>query len=185
MISELGRLEGIKQTKLKEIIEERFFQMLELRKELGLQPEEFPLIISEQTFNMIEEEIFQLEKQLTLVKPIIDIIKRKKELIQEKALLEESSMDPSRLLSRGGGSGVRLLKEEKQRQKIQKELPKVEAQLCRMLQEYQQINQKAFEYQGIKYPQQVENTISQHSQPKILNSTNIKPKKCPYQKLHH
>ena len=86
-------------------------------------------------------EIARLEALLEERQPILALINKHRELIDERDQLAASSNDSSRLMARGGGSSVRdptrLLREEKMRKRIAKELPRLEVELRRALEKWE------------------------------------------------
>jgi hypothetical protein len=80
-----------------------------------------------------EAEIARIEGFKEQRLPILHKIDRHRELIKERNDLQQSSQDASRLMARGQKGEKRdpgkLLREEKMRKRITKELPKVE-QVC-------------------------------------------------------
>lgn len=83
-----------------------------------------------------EMEIARLQDMLHEREPILQLVHRHKELLNEKKELEISSQDASRLLGRGRSDPGKLLREEKMRKRIAKELPKVEIDLKKALEEW-------------------------------------------------
>src|SRR5947208_2206642 len=83
-----------------------------------------------------EMEISRLQTLLDQRGPLLAMIERHQTLLNDRNSLEASSQDSSRLMSRGGNSGARdptrLLREEKMRKRIAKELPKLERDLVEL-----------------------------------------------------
>lgn len=83
-----------------------------------------------------EMYIQQLQDTLRERAPILELINKHKDLLNDKEELAISSQDSSRLLGRGRHDPTRLLREERMRKRIAKELPKVELELKKMLEEW-------------------------------------------------
>lgn len=83
-------------------------------------------------------EIARLEALLEERQPILVLINKHRELIDEKEQLAASSNDSSRLMARGSARDpTRLLREEKMRKRIAKELPRIEVELKRALEKWE------------------------------------------------
>ena len=88
-------------------------------------------------------------------KPIIQKIERREQIKHERDELEASAQDPRRLLSKSSGS-QNLLREEKVRRMVQKELPKIEQELKETLSEWEAMYGQPFLYHGEHYLQVIE-----------------------------
>ncbi|KAI5816290.1 microtubule associated protein-domain-containing protein, partial [Pyronema omphalodes] len=83
-----------------------------------------------------EMELERLENLWDQRAPIISLVEKHMELMSEKEELAASAQDSSRLLSRGPRDPTRLLREEKTRKRLAKELPKIEVELKKALEDY-------------------------------------------------
>jgi protein regulator of cytokinesis 1 len=83
-----------------------------------------------------EMELERLENLWDERAPIISLVEKHMELMSEKEELAASAQDSSRLLSRGPRDPTRLLREEKTRKRLAKELPKIEVELKKALEDY-------------------------------------------------
>lgn len=107
-----------------------------------------------------ETEIQRLRNLLDERGPIISLIDKHRSLIDDRESLVLSANDSSRLISRGGAGGrdpTRLLREEKTRKRIAKELPKVEADLKKILEQWEDEYGEAFLVKGEDYLQTLTN----------------------------
>ncbi|KAF8534289.1 microtubule associated protein-domain-containing protein [Trichophaea hybrida] len=87
-----------------------------------------------------EMEISRLEALLEERTPILALINKHRDLMEDKEQLAASANDSSRLMGRGGNGArdpTRLLREEKMRKRIAKELPRVEVELKKALEKWE------------------------------------------------
>ncbi len=89
------------------------------------------------------------------VKPILSLIDQREKILEEKKEFEATSSDPTRLLKKAGDPG-RLLKEERFRKVIAKELPKLEEKLRKTIMEWEQKNHVLFMFNGQRLLDQLE-----------------------------
>ncbi|XP_069677765.1 protein regulator of cytokinesis 1-like isoform X3 [Periplaneta americana] len=76
---------------------------------------------------------------------IFELANKRQELWDKMLELEDRANDPNRLFHNRGGQ---LLLEEKERKNIQKELPKVEKELCKYIELYEEKSHKPFKFHG-------------------------------------
>jgi protein regulator of cytokinesis 1 len=135
---ELARLNELKRQNLHLFVEEARCKLQELWDALYFSEEEmldfapaFTDVCSDALLSAHESEIARLEALKEQRLPILQKIDRHRELIKERNDLAQSSQDASRLMARGQKGEKRdpgkLLREEKMRKRITKDLPKVEA----------------------------------------------------------
>jgi protein regulator of cytokinesis 1 len=135
---ELARLNELKRQNLHLFVEEARCKLQELWDALYFSEEEmldfapaFSEVCSDALLSAHESEIARLEALKEQRLPILQKIDRHRELIKERAELQQSSQDASRLMGRGNKGEKRdpgkLLREEKMRKRITKDLPKVES----------------------------------------------------------
>ncbi|KAJ6261846.1 hypothetical protein Dda_2645 [Drechslerella dactyloides] len=98
-----------------------------------------------------EMEIARLQKLADERGPVLSLIEKYQTLMNDKNSLEASSQDPSRLLAKGPRDPTRLLREEKMRKRIAKELPKVESDLVDALEEWEAEHGEVFRVHGESY----------------------------------
>jgi hypothetical protein len=101
----------------------------------------FSDVCSDALLSAHEAEIQRLEALKEQRLPILQKIDRHRELVKERDDLQQSSQDASRLMGRGQKGERRdpgkLLREEKMRKRISKELPKIEAELRKTLERWE------------------------------------------------
>lgn len=99
-----------------------------------------------------EMEITRLQSLLQEHEPMLAMVNKHKSLLNDKEQLAISSTDASRLMSRGGNRDpTRLLREEKMRKRIQRDLPKVEVELKQKLEKYEEDHGVPFLVYGESY----------------------------------
>ncbi|KAI8372949.1 microtubule associated protein-domain-containing protein [Radiomyces spectabilis] len=84
-----------------------------------------------------EDELARLQLLIEDRKYILEKVERHRTLMKEVEEFQATTNDPSRLLGRGNRDPGRLLREEKFRKRIAKELPKIKKELEGALREYQ------------------------------------------------
>lgn len=159
---ELSRLNELKRQNLHIFVEEARIKLQELWDALYFSEEEmleftpaFSDVCSDALLSAHEAEISRLESLKEQRLPILSKIDRHRELIKERTELQQSSQDASRLMGRGQKGEKRdpgkLLREEKMRKRIAKELPKVEADLKATLEAYEGEWGRPFLVHGDRY----------------------------------
>jgi protein regulator of cytokinesis 1 len=112
-------------------------------------------VCSDALLSAHEQEIARLEALKVQRLPILQKIDRHRELVRERDELQASSQDASRLMARGNKGERRdpgkLLREEKMRKRIAKELPKVEAELKKVLEKFEDEYGRPFLVLGERY----------------------------------
>jgi protein regulator of cytokinesis 1 len=114
-----------------------------------------PDVYSDALLSAHESEITRLEALREQRAPTLDMIDKHRSLIKDRDDLASSSQDASRLMLRGQKGEkrdpTRLLREEKMRKRIAKELPKVEAQLQKILEAWEDEYGRPFLVHGERY----------------------------------
>jgi len=157
---ELSRLENLKRESMKAIIMKARAEIEALWEELhvfeadrdAFRRQRYTLDYDDQVLNGLHSYIKYLDERAQIVRPILKQIHKREEILKEKIDFEATSSDPARLLSKKRDPG-RLLREEKMRNMITKELPKIEATLRAALVKWNAENEVAFEYDGRDYLQ--------------------------------
>lgn len=102
-----------------------------------------------------EAEISRLEALKEQRLPTLQLIDRHRSLIKDREDLASSSQDASRLLAKGTKGEkrdpTRLLREEKMRKRIAKDLPKIEAEIIRTLEDWEDEYGRPFLVFGERY----------------------------------
>lgn len=159
---ELSRLNELKRQNLHIFVEEARFKLQELWDGLYYSEEEmldfapaFSDVYSDALLSAHEHEIARLEALREQRAPIIAAVDKHRSLIQDREDLEKSSHDASRLMIKGAKGEKRdpgkLLREEKMRKRIAKDLPKVEADLRKTLESWENEYGRPFCVHGERY----------------------------------
>ncbi|KAH9844592.1 cullin-associated NEDD8-dissociated protein 1, C-terminal part-like, partial [Teratosphaeria destructans] len=164
---ELSKLNELKRQNLHLFVEDARFKLQELWDSLFYSEEEMleftPAFSHEYTDALLsahEHEIARLEALKAQREPILAAVEKHRSLIKEREELEQSSQDASRLLAKGAKGERRdpgkLLREEKMRKRIAKELPKVETSLRQTLEAYEEEYGRPFCVHGNRYLDELE-----------------------------
>ncbi|USP81836.1 uncharacterized protein yc1106_09110 [Curvularia clavata] len=159
---ELARLNELKRQNLHLFVEEARCKLQDLWDALYFSEEEmldftpaFSDVCSDALLSAHESEIARLEALKEQRLPILQKIDRHRELIKERDELQQSSQDATRLMARGNKGERRdpgkLLREEKMRKRIAKELPKVESDLKNTLENWEDEYGRPFLVHGNRY----------------------------------
>jgi len=95
--------------------------------------------------------IQHLQRRYEQMQPILKVIIKREEIIQERMEYEELQKDPTRLQQRGSALTKQLMKEEKIARRIKKDLPKATDYLERKLREWRKTHDEPFLYHGDVY----------------------------------
>ncbi|KAL8968781.1 MAG: hypothetical protein Q9183_002304 [Haloplaca sp. 2 TL-2023] len=146
--AELDRLNELKRQNLHLFVEDARYKLQTLWDELYFSEEEmleftpaFSDVYSDALLSAHEGEIERLETLKEQRLPTLQLIDRHKSLIKDREDLASSSQDGSRLLAKGAKGEkrdpTRLLREEKMRKRIAKDLPKVEVEVRKTLERWE------------------------------------------------
>ncbi|KAK4174123.1 microtubule associated protein-domain-containing protein [Triangularia setosa] len=159
---ELVRLNELKRQNLHIFVEDARLKLQELWDALYLSEEEmleftpaFSDVYSDALLEAHEREIVRLEVLKEQRAPTLALVDKHKSLVQERDELAASAQDSSRLMMRGQKGERRdpgkLLREEKMRKRIAKELPKVIAELRKGLEKWEDEYGRPFLVHGERY----------------------------------
>jgi protein regulator of cytokinesis 1 len=159
---ELSRLNELKRQNLHLFVEDARCRLQELWDGLYYSEEEmldftpaFSDVYSDALLSAHEQEIARLEALKEQRAPALQLIDKHRSLISDRESLAASSQDASRLVGRGNKGEkrdpTRLLREEKMRKRIAKELPKVEAELRKILEQWEDEYGRPFLVYGDRY----------------------------------
>ncbi|XP_074151282.1 protein regulator of cytokinesis 1 isoform X5 [Sminthopsis crassicaudata] len=156
--SEADRLEELKIQNMKKVIEairvelaaywEKCFFSQEQRQAFA------PYFDEEYTETLLQlhdVELVQLKQYYETHKELFEGVQKWEDSWKLFLEFERKASDPSRFTNRGGN----LLKEEKQRAKLQKTLPKLEEELKTRIEQWEQEHSKAFVVNGQKFMEYV------------------------------
>ncbi|KAI9683144.1 MAG: hypothetical protein M1829_005935 [Trizodia sp. TS-e1964] len=159
---ELGRLNELKRQNLHLFVEDARYKLQELWDGLYFSEEEmleftpaFSDVYSDALLSAHEAEISRLEALQEERAPTLRLIDKHRSLIRDRDDLAASSQDASRLMSKGQKGEkrdpTRLLREEKMRKRIAKELPKVTVDLTKTLEKWEDDYGRPFLVHGERY----------------------------------
>ncbi|XP_053976183.1 protein regulator of cytokinesis 1-like [Hylaeus volcanicus] len=100
---------------------------------------------TEDLLTLHELEVKRVQKFYESYKHIFSLLEQRDNLWTKMKELLQRANDPDRFYNRGG----QLLMEEKERKRIQKQLPKMEEQLKNLIKEYEEINGEEFTINGM------------------------------------
>lgn len=161
--AELDRLNELKRQNLHLFVEDARFKLQELWDVLYFSEEEmlaftpaFSDVYSDALLSAHESEISRLEALKGQRLPTLQMIEKHRSLVKDREDLAASSQDASRLLMTKGQKGEKrdpgkLLREEKMRKRIAKELPKVEVELRKTLEQWEEEYGRPFLVHGEAY----------------------------------
>ena len=175
--AELDRLNELKRQNLHLFVEDARYKLQELWDGLYFSEEEmlefapaFSDVYSDALLSAHEAEISRLEALKEQRAPTLQLVDRHRELVKERDDLAASSQDASRLLMKPNKGEkrdpTRLLREEKMRKRIAKELPKVEADLKKVLQNWEDDYGRPFLVHGIPYVEELAATAAKSLPPR-------------------
>ncbi|KAK0760918.1 hypothetical protein N5P37_005858 [Trichoderma harzianum] len=164
---ELERLNEVKRQNLHIFIEDARVKLQELWDALYFSEDEmldftpaFSDVHSDALLEAHEREVARLEALKEQRAPILSLIEKHKALIKDRDDLVASSQDASRLMLRGQKGEKRdpgkLLREEKMRKRVAKELPKVTAEVKKALEQWEEEYDRPFLVYGEPYVDEVE-----------------------------
>lgn len=164
---ELARLHELKRQHLPAFVDDARLKLQELWDVLYFSEDEmleftpaFSDVYSDALLEAHEREIARLEALHEQRAPTLAMVDRHQTLIRERDDLAASSQDASRLMMRGQKGEKRdpgkLLREEKMRKRIAKELPKVTAELRKVLEAWEDEYGRPFLVHGERYLDTVE-----------------------------
>jgi hypothetical protein len=99
----------------------------------------------------LEAEIESAEARLEQRQGVLTLLERRDAILKEAAELKSAGQDPSRLLDKSAGSFRARQQEEKRRNMVSKELPRVTEKLRKTIADWEQGSGEPFVYLGRKY----------------------------------
>jgi Ase1/PRC1/MAP65 family protein len=164
---ELSRLNELKRQNLHLFVEDARYKLQELWDGLYFSEEEmleftpaFSDVYSDALLEAHEQEIDRLEALKEQRGPTLALIDTHRALVKERDDLQASSQDASRLMMRGQKGEkrdpTRLLREEKMRKRVAKELPKVAQQVRKALEAWEAEYARPFLVHGERYLDELE-----------------------------
>jgi Ase1/PRC1/MAP65 family protein len=184
---ELSRLNELKRQNLHLFVEDSRVRLQELWDALYFSEEEmleftpaFSDVYSDALLSAHEAEIDRLHTLKEQRAPVLEAIDKHKSLIADKKALEESAADATRLMMKPQKGEKRdpgkLLREEKMRKRIAKELPKVAAALKKTLEKYEDDFGKPFLVHGQSYLEEMEEMEARAPPPRPKTPNGLPPR---------
>ncbi|KAH6654080.1 microtubule associated protein [Truncatella angustata] len=174
---ELARLNDLKRQNLHLFVEDARDKLQGLWDALYFSEDEmldftpaFSDVYSDALLEAHDREIARLEALREQRAPTLALVEKHRSLIQERDDLQASSQDASRLMMRGQKGEKRdpgkLLREEKMRKRITKELPKVAAELRKALERWEDEYGRPFLVHGDRYLDILEESETRSAPPR-------------------
>ncbi|CAH1783464.1 unnamed protein product [Owenia fusiformis] len=123
---------------------------------------------SEELLEIHEKEVAKIKEYYEENKAMLDRVARREKLWEDMMEFERRAADPNRFTNRGGG----LLKEEKDRKKLMKDLPKVEQELDEAIGQWEQENKKEFRLKGMRFMDYVTYQWEEYAKNKEMEKQN-------------
>ncbi|CAH1730633.1 unnamed protein product [Chironomus riparius] len=121
---------------------------------------------NEDVLEMHEDELRELKLFYENNEHIFNMIQERQDLWNQMELLQNKEQDPKRYANRGG----QLLKEEKERKMITIKLPKIEAKLIEMCEEFEATSKRPFTVFGVAVQDLIEKDYDTKRQEKLTKS---------------
>lgn len=185
--AELDRLNELKRQNLHLFVEEARYKLQELWDGLYFSEEEmleftpaFSDVCSDALLSAHEGEIERLEALKEQRAPTLQLIEKYRSLVKDREDLAASSQDASRLLAKPTKGEkrdpTRLLREEKMRKRIAKDLPKIEVELRKTLENWEDEYGRPFLVHGVRYLDELLAAVSKSLPPRSKTPSGPAPK---------
>ncbi|PHH60624.1 hypothetical protein CDD81_1414 [Ophiocordyceps australis] len=183
---ELARLNELKHQNLHVFVEDARIRLQDLWDALYLSEDEmleftpaFSDVYSDALLEAHEQEVARLEALQEQRAPLLALVDKHRSLIHDRDELAASSQDASRLMMRGQKGEKRdpgkLLREEKMRKRIAKELPRVAAEVRKALNKWEDEYDRPFLVHGERYLDALEAEESKNAAPATRSRTPAGP----------
>ncbi|GAA6042473.1 hypothetical protein JCM8097_003044 [Rhodosporidiobolus ruineniae] len=93
--------------------------------------------VSEELLVAHERERERVEGEVEEARPVLERLRRYFEVVEKGRELEAAAADPSRLMDKSRGAAMRLAQEAKDRKRVDKEKPKLEAELRTLIPQWE------------------------------------------------
>ncbi|OHS98938.1 hypothetical protein TRFO_34701 [Tritrichomonas foetus] len=159
---EISRLKEQREEKLPEIVEQQKVDIKNLEAELHMTGDQIVEIPIEgknlnEVYDLLDQRFEILTKEFNEVKPIIDSIQQREELLKETQELNESARKMELALKKKKQiDQKKAAKDEQSRRRIKSLLPRIEKKLLVLLIEYQTRKEADFLWDGREYIQELE-----------------------------
>lgn len=154
LLNEIARLEELKRIHMQKFVESIRKELLALWNKCYMGEEQRQLfqafyseVYTEETLADHEHQVASMKNYYEENKDLFKLVDKRELLWQKKIDFESRGTDSNRLNNRGGA----LLKEEKMRKAVVKELPKIECEIRKKIIEWEKKNETYFMFQGERY----------------------------------
>ena len=114
---------------------------------------------TEELLEKHEAELDRMKEYLELNKELFVKVERRQEIWSKFMELERRAKDPTRLIN---ARGTALLEEERERNKVNKTLPRVEQELHELIQNWEQEHGRDFRVRGVSFAAFIEQQKEEH-----------------------
>ena len=184
---ELARLNELKRQNLHLFVEDARVKLQELWDQLYFSEEEmldftpaFSDVYSDALLSAHEAEIERLQILKEQRAPVLAKIEKHRSLIEDRESLAASANDASRLMLKPQKGEKRdpgkLLREEKMRKRIAKDLPKVTAELVKTLEQYEEEYGRPFLVKGERYLDEIAEAEAKAPPPRSKTPNGLPPR---------
>ncbi|WBW73349.1 antiparallel microtubule cross-linking factor Ase1 [Schizosaccharomyces osmophilus] len=141
----------------------------------------FENILTEESLSAHEQYLESLENEARENKHFLNLIAKYSSLLEGKRELDASANDSSRLMQRGRREPGLLLREEKIRKRLSRDLPKVQALLIPELSSWEEKSQRPFMFEGEHLVQKLKDPSQAKSITRANGTYNSKAPTTPSQ----
>ncbi|GAA5968403.1 hypothetical protein JCM11641_007626 [Rhodosporidiobolus odoratus] len=107
--------------------------------------------VSEELLVAHERERERIEGEVEEARPVLERLRRYFEVVEKGRELEVAAADPSRLMDKSRGAAMRLAQEAKDRKRVDREKPKLEAELRTLIPQWEAQNNRPFLVNGVSF----------------------------------
>ncbi|KAF1804907.1 microtubule associated protein-domain-containing protein [Mucor lusitanicus] len=180
--AELTKLNALKQERIGDFLQTAKEELASLwdklyytdKQRAQFQPDQHQDHVTDVVLEAYENEISRLQLELEDSRYILELIEKHMKLKKEVEEFEATTSDPNRLFGKGNRDPGRLLREERFRKRISRELPKVVKELEGALLEYEALKSRPFLVYGRPYFDVIYNDADQ-----VSESTLVEKPKTP------
>ncbi|GAA5868389.1 hypothetical protein JCM8547_002175 [Rhodosporidiobolus lusitaniae] len=122
--------------------------------------------VSEELLVAHEREREKWEGEVERARPVLGRLGRYFEVVEKGRELEAAAADPSRLMDKSRGAAMRLAQEAKDRKRVDKEKPKLEAELRALIPQWEAENGRPFLVNGVSFIEGLDEQIRQEEMEK-------------------
>ncbi|BGP19418.1 hypothetical protein JCM10213_000655 [Rhodosporidiobolus nylandii] len=134
--------------------------------QLGCEEESVSENVSEELLVAHERERERVEAEVESARPLLQRLGRYFEVVEKGRELEAAAADPSRLLDKSRGAAARLAQEAKDRKRVDRERPKLEAELRTLIPQWEAQNNRPFLVNGVSFIEGLDEQIRAEEQEK-------------------